>query len=124
MRDLINRKWSTFALRLFNWRLMRFAACLFAFQTAVFLGPNRSLYLPDEEEGTIYSPSSGTSDSDSLLLVGQGRVWWRGLDVLSLVQVICEMFVLFAAGLKFSTEMEELLEYGLYAHFLRCIYQL
>lgn len=118
MRDLINRKWSSFALRLFNWRLIRFVACLVAFQVSVFIGPNRSLYLNDDDDSGQSSITNG--DWGGFLFMSS----LMKIDYLTLLQMVCEMFVLFATGLKFSTEFEELMEYGWKAHFLRSYFAL
>lgn len=106
MRDLINRKWETFAMRLFNWRLVRFIVVLAAFQTAVFIGPT-CLYT---------SQCSDVSDG-----VNGGECSNEGdqIDALAVLQLLCELFVFVAASLKFYTECAELVEYGLTAHFLR-----
>lgn len=41
------------------------------------------------------------------------------MDPLRTCQLLCEMFVFIAALLKFATELSELLEFGVCAHFLR-----
>lgn len=121
MRDLINRKWSTFALRLFNWRLIRFIIVLIAFQTAVFIGP-RSLYYHKEEDDEATKPyiedyvSINNNENNN-----ENENNFMMLDKLNVLRLICEFFVFIASSLKFYTELGELLQYGISAHFLRFV---